>query len=142
VLQTRFFLLTPADITELTNTADKGRITVPYRKYPVEQDAPITREIDAILSAAWPNPTDQPPSVDQVWVMSKGFGGVYPLKYSVGDIDLKLRIGPQFSQQVGQDRTISGKVLQVLLVPAVAIDVVTSPIQFLYFAGRLEEAWQ
>jgi hypothetical protein len=142
VQETRFYVVTPRDIVGLTNTADRGRITVPYRKHPVGQDNPVAQEIDGILSAVWPNPTDQPPSVDQVWVMSKGFGGVYPLKNSIGDTDFKLRVGPQFSHEVGRDRTLGGKILQVLLVPAVAFDVVTSPIQFFYFAGRLDEAWQ
>jgi len=142
VLEQRFYVVTPADISVLTNTSSKGCLSVSYREHPIEQGSPIAREIESILSASWPNLTDQPPSVDRVWGISKGFGGVFPLRYPAGGKDLQLWVGLQFSQEVGQNRTPSGKVLQALLIPAMAIDIVTFPIQFLYFTDRLDEAWQ
>jgi len=53
------------------------------------------------------------------------------LDYPLGEIQT-IEVSAPSKRKTIRERTVKGKVLQVLLVPAAALDIVTSPIQLVY----------
>ena len=134
----RYYRITRENMLSETQQSDTGQsVELHYDKYeiaPLDADAAV---LDA-AELAGISITNSEPDVAYVYRLSKGFGGVNPLAYPGA---VRISIGPQFSQNVDEYRTTWGKWSQPLIILAVPIDIITSPIQAVYFLWRLDKAW-
>lgn len=139
IVTQRYYRVTQPDIVAQAKRSDSGKsIPLDYSAYQISPSDPMAPVLDAAESAgrSMPNPE---PEISYVYCLSKGFGGVNPLQYP---LDVRFSIGTQFSQKVDEYRTTGGKLSQPLIVIAISIDIITSPIQAVYFLWRLDNAWE
>jgi hypothetical protein len=133
VVGTQFYLATAADITSRMKGTSGNIVTFDYSPYPIEKDSPVALEIDEVLSSSEGGYTNRSGHIDTVYSFAEGRSASFlPLKLSFGEDDPEVNLvnlSRHYSKR-NHERTVTGKALQILLVPAVALDIVTSPIQF------------
>lgn len=139
IITQRYYLVPRQGMIDEIQRADAGKsVRLNYDKFPIPISDPMASALDAAETAgrSMPNPES---GVFYAYCLSKGFGGVDPLAYP-GNV--RFAIGSQFSQKVGENRTSWGKLSQPFILIAIPIDIITSPIQAIYFLWRVNRAWE
>jgi hypothetical protein len=139
IITQRHYRVPRQDMIDEIQRAGAGKsVALNYEKFPIPLSNPLVSALDAAETAgrSMPNPE---PGVVYAYCLSKGFGGVDSLAYP-GNV--RFAIGSQFSQKVGEYRTTWGKLSQPFILIAIPIDIVTSPIQAIYFLLRMDRAWE
>jgi hypothetical protein len=140
IVTQRYYWVTQADIASRTNNITRqGYIGIDYHLFLVSNSTARARLIEDTLTSSGPSIRHGTDEVTQVWKLSKGFGGFHPLEYSLQGARVKLAMGPQFSHEAGIYRKTWGKIMQPLLIPAVAIDIITSPIQVFFWIHEVNK---
>ena len=114
-----------------------GHLTIDYHPFQIDNSNPLARLMDSVLLSGRCGVTQDTDGVAEIQVLPEGFGGFHPLNYSIQDLTIGLDMGPQFSQEAGTYRKTWGKIMQPLIIPAVAIDIITSPAQAVFWIYAL-----
>jgi len=150
VVTQRYYCVSQADILTMTNQVFSRtnylygatgqvmvvtrHLQVDYHQFPIDNLSQPVKFINSALASSNSRQRFTYEGED-VWPIQAGFGGFHPMQYPLLNSTINLEMGPTHGHVVGEYKKTWARILfPVLIVPAVATDIVLFPFTIVFIS--------